>query len=196
MRRTSALIQPSEPLQVEAAIVAELDAFLLEAASLECVAAVPGRSVGHLAPGIDHSMPGELGPGFKVLKHVAHEPRTPGQASHRGNLSIGRDPTRGYAADDGADRGGGLIIPGRNSRGNLARPFRRTPHAPSGAPMPPDCAPGGPGRARQVARPSAVRAPACPSASSRLMSLVRSSCGEPARPRPRPSCRSRARVPV
>ena len=52
--------RPTEPVQIEAVPVVELDAFLLQQALLVGVAAIAGGSVGHLALRVDDTVPGNI----------------------------------------------------------------------------------------------------------------------------------------
>src|SRR5450631_617465 len=99
-RRTpSFLFGPAESLQVEAVPVVELDAFLFQQALLEGVAAMAGEAEGHLALRVDDAMPGNISCRVEVLEYVADKAGAPWQAGHRGDLTIGGNPTLGNVAD-------------------------------------------------------------------------------------------------
>ena len=99
----SALVAPAASLQVQAVAAVEFDAFLFQQASLENVAAVAGQAVGHLALGVDDTVPRDLGCRVEALKDTANKAGAPRHAGHRSDLAIGRNPAPRDAADDGAN---------------------------------------------------------------------------------------------
>jgi len=105
MRQSSSLflVEPAASFQVQAVSVVKSDAFLFQQAPLEDIAAIAGQAVGHLALGVDDTVPRDLGCWVKALKDAAHKAGTPRHAGHRGDLAIGRNPTQGDAADYGAN---------------------------------------------------------------------------------------------
>ncbi len=113
----SLLFGPAKPLEVEAVVGVEHDAFLFEQASLEGVAAIAGGRVGHLSLRIDDAMPGNLDCGVEMLKDVSDEAGSPGQSGQRGDLAVGGHPTLGDAADDCANRRDGFVALGQGSVG-------------------------------------------------------------------------------
>ena len=54
-------------------------------------------------------MPGNFGCWVEVLKYLTNKAGTPRQASHRGDLAIGRNPAFGDAGDYSANRRDRLI---------------------------------------------------------------------------------------
>jgi hypothetical protein len=103
------LLGPAESLQVEAVPVVELDAFLFQQALLEGVAAMPGEAVGHLSFRVDDAMPGNISCRVEVLEYFADKAGAPWQAGHRRDLTIGGNPTLGYATDYSANGRGGFV---------------------------------------------------------------------------------------
>src|SRR4029450_12278189 len=100
---TRRLVPPAASLQIEAVAGVKSDAFLFQQAPLEDVAAIAGQAVGHLALGVDDTVPRDLGCRLKALKDTANKAGTPRHAGHRGDLAVGRNPALGDAADDGAN---------------------------------------------------------------------------------------------
>jgi len=93
---------PAEPGEIDPSSGAELDSLGLEAASLVLLSA-RGSAETDLAAGVDHPMPGRIGPLRESVQRVAHLPGVPTSARQRGHLAI-----RGYlsvrnAADDLVD---------------------------------------------------------------------------------------------
>jgi hypothetical protein len=80
-------------LLVEAVPVIELDALLFQQALLECVAAIAGGGVGHLAFPTDNAMPRKIGCRVKVLEYAADKAGVPCQPGHRGDLAIRWPPS-------------------------------------------------------------------------------------------------------
>src|ERR1700744_2922009 len=101
---TPRLIKPAEPFEVEAALVVERDPLLFQQTLLQHVAPIAGQAIRHLALGVDDTMPGDPAVRPKALKHLADKARAPRQASHRGDLAIGRNPALWDTTDHGANR--------------------------------------------------------------------------------------------
>jgi len=119
------LIEPTEALQVKAVLLVEFDAFLLEQAPLERVAAIAGQAVGHLSLGVDDTMPGNFDCRVEMLKHLTNQAGAPRQASHRRDLPVGRNPALGNAADDSVNRRDGFIALGWSRLEQLALRWHR-----------------------------------------------------------------------
>jgi hypothetical protein len=88
-----------------------------------------GEGVGYLALRVDDAMPGNISCRVEVLEYVADKAGAPCQARHRGDLTVGSNPTLGNAADYSANRCGGLVTSVRGSPGQLA--LGRHRHLPS-----------------------------------------------------------------
>ena len=106
------LFRPTEPLQIESVPVVELDTFRFQQALLEGVAAMAGKSVGHLAPRVDDTVPGNITCGVEVLEYLADKAGSPWQAGHGGDLAIGGNPALGNTADYSVDRRRGFVALG------------------------------------------------------------------------------------
>ena len=71
-----------------------------------------GKSVGHLAPRVDDTVPGNITCGVEVLEYLADKAGSPWQAGHGGDLAIGGNPALGNTADYSVDRRRGFVALG------------------------------------------------------------------------------------
>jgi hypothetical protein len=118
-QRAPLLFGPTESRQVETVPVVELDTFLFQQAPLQGIAAIAGEGVGNLAFRIDDAVPRNVGGLTKILKHLADKTGPPWQASHRGDLAIGGNPSARNAADHSANRSRGFAALGWDNLGLL-----------------------------------------------------------------------------
>lgn len=102
-------VEPAASLQVQAVFVVEADTFLFQQAPLEDVATVAAQAIGHLALGVDDTVPRDLGCWIEALENAANKAGTPRHAGHRGDLTVGCHPTRRDATNDGANGIDGCI---------------------------------------------------------------------------------------
>lgn len=115
-------VKPAASFQVQAVSAVKSNAFLFQQAPLEDVAAIAGQAVGHLALGVDDTVPRDSGCRVKALEDAANKAGPPRQAGHRGDLAIGCNPAKRDAADHGANGFDGFIA---LELGSLKRPALR-----------------------------------------------------------------------
>ena len=98
---------PAVLVEIDPAARAEDDSFLLQEVAVQAFFDTETAARAHRALGIEHPLPGQVEAVGCIAEHLAHLPRTSGQAGESRHLAVGRHAAGRDAPHDGVDAFGG-----------------------------------------------------------------------------------------